>query len=772
MKKLVLFLIVLFVSVDGFAQLVPISTVRENDANGVPLLNGQTRTVRGFVTANTQLGIASYIQDSSYGVVVYSSNFANGVQMGDYVEVSGTIIHFRGLTEFENTTHSVISSGHTISPQVVTIAQINNQNCQLEQYEGKLIRINNVTMTGTGTFGSNVNYVINDGTGTGEMRINVATNIPGSNIPTGAFDLIGVLGQFVVNPPHCGGYQVQPRFIADIVQSGGPIISVNPLESNITPTSISITWQTQTQGDSKVKFFATDSNYQPVIFTDSVFNASQTTNHSLNLTGLTPGTIYYAVAYSSNGDGTSSSSPFYFSTASDPSSTGVMEAYFNRWVDTTLAMPNNVANGLTDFRQRLLQRIDSSLYSIDMAIYSFNDITLIKDRLIFAVIRGVKVRVVYDSRPNQQLINDLIAAGVRVQKRPDGLNGLMHNKFIVFDAKNNISASDDWVWFGSANITNQQFFTDAQNVVLIQDQSLCQAFTREFEQMWGSASEFNIPSNTKFGSQKQVVSPSNFVINGKKVELHFSPQGNLSTVMENMILNETHKSVNFCIFAFTRFNIANRMKTVYNPPDVMVRGVFDNGNSNEPVYLEMKGIGGSIPWNPAARVWLAGVSGQLHHKYMLIDPDMPSSNPIVQTGSANFSNNAVFNSDENTVIIYDSLLANQFFQELSARLTDAGGSVNIEQTSEVIPSQYSLAQNYPNPFNPVTKINFSIPVNELVKITVYDITGREIANILNQSLTAGSYSLEFNAGGLSSGVYFYRISAGEFVSTKRMVLLK
>lgn len=187
MKKLFIILWVSLIISDVTAQVVPISSVRENDASGVPLLNGQSRTVRGVVTSNTQLGIASYIQDGLYGVVVYNSTFANGVQLGDSVEVTGTIVHFRGLTEFENTTHNVLSSGNTVEPQVITVAQMNNQNCQLEEYEGKLVRINGVSMTATGTFGGNQNYEITDPTGTGTIRISVSTNIPGTNIPTGSF---------------------------------------------------------------------------------------------------------------------------------------------------------------------------------------------------------------------------------------------------------------------------------------------------------------------------------------------------------------------------------------------------------------------------------------------------------------------------------------------------------------------------------------------------------------------------------------------------------
>ncbi|MCE1165684.1 MAG: T9SS type A sorting domain-containing protein [Bacteroidetes bacterium] len=90
----------------------------------------------------------------------------------------------------------------------------------------------------------------------------------------------------------------------------------------------------------------------------------------------------------------------------------------------------------------------------------------------------------------------------------------------------------------------------------------------------------------------------------------------------------------------------------------------------------------------------------------------------------------------------------------------------------LIPKKYELSQNYPNPFNPTTTINYAIPQNGVVQIKIFDITGREIKSLVNETKTAGYYSITFNASDLSSGVYFYRIQAKDFIQTKRMVLIK
>lgn len=100
------------------------------------------------------------------------------------------------------------------------------------------------------------------------------------------------------------------------------------------------------------------------------------------------------------------------------------------------------------------------------------------------------------------------------------------------------------------------------------------------------------------------------------------------------------------------------------------------------------------------------------------------------------------------------------------------GGVGIQQISSIVPAEYKLEQNYPNPFNPTTKINFAITKSGFVSLKIYDITGKEVSNLVNEKLGQGSFSYEFNASNLSSGIYFYTLKTGDFVSTKKMVLIK
>lgn len=98
--------------------------------------------------------------------------------------------------------------------------------------------------------------------------------------------------------------------------------------------------------------------------------------------------------------------------------------------------------------------------------------------------------------------------------------------------------------------------------------------------------------------------------------------------------------------------------------------------------------------------------------------------------------------------------------------------IGINIASNSLPEKFILHQNYPNPFNPATKIKFDLPNNSFVKLSVYDITGREISVLVNQKLNTGSYEYEWNAQNLASGIYIYKLTSGEFEENRKMLLLK
>jgi photosystem II stability/assembly factor-like uncharacterized protein len=119
--------------------------------------------------------------------------------------------------------------------------------------------------------------------------------------------------------------------------------------------------------------------------------------------------------------------------------------------------------------------------------------------------------------------------------------------------------------------------------------------------------------------------------------------------------------------------------------------------------------------------------------------------------------------------------------------TTTGGVVFVQNTSTEIPDKFSLSQNYPNPFNPVTKITFQIPLSRgvsarlrngqegrgvLVRLSIYDALGREVTTLVNEGLSPGTYEVEWDASNYPSGVYFYKLFTGDYMETRKMVLIK
>lgn len=123
------------------------------------------------------------------------------------------------------------------------------------------------------------------------------------------------------------------------------------------------------------------------------------------------------------------------------------------------------------------------------------------------------------------------------------------------------------------------------------------------------------------------------------------------------------------------------------------------------------------------------------------------------------------------------------FREKVSNCYNEGGSIlldltqievltNIQQTSSHTPDNFKLSQNYPNPFNPTTNVDFSIKEKGFVSLKVYDMTGKEVAELVNRELAIGSYSFGFDGAKLNSGVYFYTLRSENFTQTKKMLLVK
>lgn len=189
---------------------------------------GQTVTIRGRVTASTQISSRLfYLQDSTGGVAVYSgpspaTDYATQVQLGDLVTVSAPVTVFNGFVELSGITRFSVdtSAGRTVpAPRLVALDQIGN-------YQGQLVRVANTTIDGVATtFTANTNYTLTSGTTTGTLRITSSSELPGAGKPSGPVSITGIAERFVAQATTTGinGVQLQPRLLVDVQGATTPV---------------------------------------------------------------------------------------------------------------------------------------------------------------------------------------------------------------------------------------------------------------------------------------------------------------------------------------------------------------------------------------------------------------------------------------------------------------------------------------------------------------------------------------------------------------------
>jgi len=726
------------------------------------------------------------VQDPTGGIEIYKAGAPPATfALGDSVTFTGAIDQYRGNTEIVMTSWTKHASGQAVpAPLVLTCYELDHSyqpnNC--EPNEGRLVRINHVTYAGTWPSYSGT-LTLSDSTGTCTLFIDGDTGVQNVTPPGGRFDVIGILKQFDdYSPPFNTGYELIPRYPSDIIPHAGPQIVAGPLETDIRGDQVTIAWTTDTPATSRVDYGLT-TGYE----LGTVEDPALVTEHEIILPYLNPATIHHYRVTSANEDGATQSGDKLFCSGSGPEVTGTIQVYFNKSVDLTLAL-GVPAQGNVNLMSKLLERINAANYSIDICLYSF-DLLGLADAIIAAHNRGVAVRFVYDDRDGngyQTQVQRLIAAGITVVDDAFGNNsgdGLMHNKFWIFDHRNDSpDGEDDWVVTGSHNATNDGTYGDAQNIVVIQDAALATIYQAEFDEMWGSSTDVPDAGASRFGANKLDNTPKRLSINGVPAQVYFSPSdGVIQAAIQEVLKSQA--SVEFCILSFTRFDLAVEMREkYYNVPGYTVRGVFDaaEGNNQSSQYADMKGTG-SYPWNPPADVWLDTESGDLHHKYMILDANRHDLAPAVITGSANWSTSADGSNDENMIIIQDFDVANQYYQEFARRYTVAGGTGYLAghapspaPASAAVP--FYQARAFPNPARASLTLRYSLPEAAGGMVALYSADGRRESVLYQGEIPGGidqrlALTLPRNAS-IAAGVHFLRMELGDREIATRLLLLR
>ena len=490
-------------------------------------------------------------------------------------------------------------------------------------------------------------------------------------------------------------------------------------------------------------------------------------DHTVSLENLEAGTIYYIQAYSYiNGD-TVYSAIQPFATVSN--SSGQIRVCFNNSVDTSVATIQNAQYSGVYTNDTIKAYIDKAQYTLDIAIYNHSD-NLITTAINDAYDRGVRIRYITCGSTATLALGSL-NSNIPVLERPDLSNGIMHNKFVIIDA--NIFDSC-WVLNGSTNWTSAQLFDDPNNLVMVQDQSVARTFELEFEEMWGSDGDFPNAANSKFGAQKSNNTPHHFLVNGNPFEVYFSPSDNTTSKIIEAI-ESANDEIDFGLLVFTKNELAWAIEDRFND-GVQVNGIIEQINSQGSEYEYLLDLGVNV-WSHQ------GVSNDFHHKYCIIDHANTASDPLVVTGSHNWSTAAETTNDENTIIVHNANIANQFYQEFHQRMNElenvAEPSFNCIDQACVDPldgsgTYISLAacefacnpvniedvnfqkiNLFPNPNSGTFQLELTSSHSKLTKYQILDIQGKTIAEEeLNTTSGYQQFSIEHP---LNSGFYFFVI---------------
>lgn len=432
--------------------------------------------------------------------------------------------------------------------------------------------------------------------------------------------------------------------------------------------------------------------------------------------------------------------------ASISASSGAIKAYFNHNVDTTFKQTQSSINLSNHLDDTLISYINRCNNTLDIAIYnsySPSAISGIAGAINAAYGRGVVVRIIYDGSTSSAMIPLLNSAIPTLASPNSSLYGIMHNKFVIFDA-NNVNPDESFVWTGSTNWTEVQIDgPDKNNVILFQDQSLALAYTIEFEEMWGGSGA-NPSASSKFGPDKTNNTPHTFIIGGKTVESYFSPSdGTTSKIID--AINSANSDINIPIMVVTRTDISSALLTKFNNGFTNINVINDTQNPSGNQFPTIKA--GILP-NHAVT---CGLSGIMHHKFMVVDNFDTTSNPLVLTGSHNWSNSAETRNDENTVIVHDANIANQYYQAFAYLYLASDGIVN-NTTGINQDEKMSDLIIYPNPSSGVFTFNYK-KSNENIDINIFDVFGKKIES--KNSLQSINSQIDLTS--YVSGVYIIEV---------------
>ncbi len=700
-------------------DLVSISAARDS-------VDGAMVTVKGIaITPSLESGTRTsfFIQQDGVGINIFDFGTpAKIVEVGDSVMVTGEVDSFNNLKEIVvsdvTTDITIINSGNTVpDPRVITYQEFVDAGL-LEtdtlKIQGSLVRVNGLTTTpgdwpaDAGASSSNESAT-DANDSTYAIRLLAQTEAIGVTPPTGTFDMIAVVGTF-------NGAQLSPRFASDIIGY------------------YDVTFQADMSG-----------------FIDSA--------------AFVPGVDFVTMPGSFNGWDTNAD------TLKDADEDGIYSTTLNLASGSTHnwkfhLITGRIAGGYEGDPNRTLTVAGDTTLAADEPRLDYPNLTEAvfgKVQLFFQVDMSVQI-LNGNFDPNNEEHNVVVAGGINGWSTTAtpltlGQQEGVYETTVTFD---DAAVPQSWAYKFVLNNGETNWESGDDKIIAVSEASK-QGDTFIAINNTGTPPYFDgITLNDIFAEETDVVFEVDlrpayyFLADSAKLPNDVQTQGEAASI-DFVISNGP----------LTAGTWETWGEGLADDPDLVLNDSGTDGDA----------VAGDSVWS-FTRTFKAGAANKGTFKFGINGNDNEAGvgadhNITVTEDRLSFIYGAIVRADSVYDDLYDEyILATASGPVVVRRGGLADNGITIPNEINETPGKFALEQNYPNPFNPSTNISFNLPASSQVTLKVYNLLGQEVATLVNGKLGSGLHSVRFDASGLSSGMYLYRIEAGSFVQNKKMMLIK
>ena len=644
------------------------------DARALP--PGAVVTTTGTVTTGPEWGLQRFFQDSTAGLAAYG-NALSTLTPGDSIRIRGVVSQYRGEIQLSPIfSVEVVAVGRTVIPRIA-----DDLDDALDAgWQAMRVRFPCVGVTGCYADVREGPGRFFDRSGT-YVRMDIPDALPQIGMPVGLdMHVEGVLATLDGQPV---------LRLADIgFNEGGDCALIAPGEVARHDDEWLAAWGAPMQSNFLAEWILpdtvirvlTESQGGPVVARGPV--ASNGEIHGFRLLGWTASADTIR-------------SPVRWFAAADPASPPAA-FFFNRSLDTCFSdgsAPDGVGSSVIE--TDIIRRIDEAVATLDVAMYNTSRDAIVQ-ALRRAASRGVVIRYVADSETSNGALDGPLPFPVLYREG----DGIMHHKFVVGDVAD---AQRAWVWAGSTNFSQNQLTQDPNHAIVLRDPAIARTYTREFDEMWGALPGFQ---DSRTGDLKIDDTPHDFVVGDVPVSVYFSPSDETGCHILDA-LESADAQILAGLLLLTRDELIDALIRRHRDGlDVSV--IVDDEESSEEALARLRAAG--VP------VRVHRFSPIFHHKYAVIDEG--GNNPVVTTGSHNWTFSADRINDENVLVFRDQRTANIFRQEFEARWAE------LQLTATDESDEYAHLTVYPNPATDRVVVNN--PSGEDCFVTVTNALGQHI----------------------------------------------